>query len=237
MNNRICVTHVERSFGTGEHIVHVLRGIDLIVESGQIVALYGPSGSGKTTLLNLIGALDMPDRGEISVGAQDIVHMSAWKRAEFRRTQIGFIFQRDTLVPSYTALENIDLALRLRGLGHFDRQRRAASALAAVGLSAWANHLPDELSGGQRQRVAIARALALQPAVILADEPTGGLDTRTTQHILVLLRGFAAQYQTSFVIVSHDPLVMDFAHRAHDLDNGQLSPRPLAARETEYASH
>src|SRR5579871_6329096 len=172
---------VERTFGSGDTAVRVLRGLDLAVPSGTLVALYGPSGSGKTTLLNLIGALDTPTKGAITVLGKDIVRMNDGARANFRRKEIGFVFQSYALLPTYTALENIDLALRLPRLSYGERQRRAKAALEAVGLSAWSSHVPDELSGGQRQRIAIARALALRPKLMLADEPTGGLDTRTTR--------------------------------------------------------
>jgi putative ABC transport system ATP-binding protein len=224
-SNSIRVVDVERSFGEGTRMVSVLRGVDLEVPSGQLVALYGPSGSGKTTLLNLIGGLDYPNQGEIYVGGQDIVHIAASARARLRRTKIGFIFQNDSLMPTYTVLENVDLALRLPHLGFFERRRRAKTALAAVGLSAWIDHLPEELSGGQRQRVAIARALALRPAVTLADEPTSGLDTRTARRILALFRGIAQQRGTTFLIVSHDPLVADFVDTAYNLEDGRLHVR------------
>src|SRR5215467_10199299 len=166
---------VERTFGQGDTAARVLRGVDLEVEAGTLVALYGPSGSGKTTLLNLIGALDLPTAGSINVLGKDIIRMSDRARANLRRNEIGFVFQSYALLPTYTALENIDLALRLPRLGYRERQRRAKTALEVVGLSAWSSHVPDELSGGQRQRVAIARALALRPKLMLADEPTGGL--------------------------------------------------------------
>ena len=216
---------VQRSFGSGESAVHVLRGIDLTVEEGKLVALYGPSGSGKTTLLNLIGALDRPTAGSIRVLEKDIVKMSDGARAALRRTQLGFVFQSYALLPTYTALENIDLALRLLNLGLRERQQRAKAALEAMGLSAWAGHVPDELSGGQRQRIAIARALALRPKLMLADEPTGGLDTRTTRRVLTLLRGIAHSQGTTFLIVSHDPLVAEHVDIAYDLHDGRLIPR------------
>jgi putative ABC transport system ATP-binding protein len=216
---------VRRSFGSGNRMLHVLRGVNLKVVKGQLVGLYGPSGSGKTTLLNLIGALDMPNNGRIFVDGKDVTRMSDNARARLRRTHIGFIFQNYTLVPTYTALENIDLTLRLSGMGYFERRRRSKSALEAVGLSAWADHMPDELSGGQRQRVAIARALAARPALILADEPTSGLDTRTSRRIMTLFHEIARDQGTAFVIVSHDPVVVDFVDRAYDLDHGIIKPR------------
>ena len=185
---RVLVRDVERSFGSGETLVRVLRGINLVAAAGERIALYGPSGSGKTTLLNLIGALDEPNAGSIEIDGQDIGRLRERQRAKLRRKQIGFIFQSYTLLPTYSAYENVELALRLPGLGFFERRKRATAALTAVGLSAWSSHVPDELSGGQRQRVAIARALALQPALILADEPTSGLDPIVQQEFYELLR-------------------------------------------------
>ncbi len=215
---------VERTFGNGENAVRVLRGVDLTVNGGELVALYGPSGSGKTTLLNLIGALDRPTAGSISIGGKDILRMGDGARAKVRRTQIGFIFQTDVLIPTYTAFENIDLALRLPRLGLRERRKRARAALEAVGLSAWAGHVPDELSGGQRQRVSIARALALRPSLVLADEPTSSLDTRMARRILALFRGIARAQGTTFVIVSHDPIIAEEVDTAYDLLDGQLVP-------------
>lgn len=219
------VQDVERTFGSGDNETRVLRGLDLCASKGERIALYGPSGSGKTTLLNLIGALDRPDEGSIEVLGKDIVKMGERQRAKLRRKHIGFIFQSFTLIPTYTALENIDIALRLPGLYFWERRKRAKAALEMVGLSAWASHVPDELSGGQRQRVAIARALALLPALILADEPTSGLDTRTARQILTLFRSFAETRGTTFLIVSHDPMVVEFVDKAYDLVEGRLMPR------------
>ncbi|MEP7284616.1 MAG: ABC transporter ATP-binding protein [Chloroflexota bacterium] len=218
---------VSRTYGSGETAVPVLRGLDLTVEEGTLVALYGPSGSGKTTLLNLIGALDLPTEGTVKVLGQDIVHLSESARTKLRRTELGFVFQSYALLPTYSALENIDLALRLLSLGYRERQQRAKSALDAVGLGAWSSHMPDELSGGQRQRVAIARALAARPRLMLADEPTGGLDTRTTRRVLALFRGVAQGQGTTFVIVSHDPLVAEHVDLAYDLHDGKLIPRAI----------
>jgi putative ABC transport system ATP-binding protein len=229
MKDELCVQTrgVERSFGD----LHVLNGVDLDVHVGELVGLYGPSGSGKTTLLNLIGALDRPDAGQIEVMGQDIVRMKDGKRARLRRKQIGFIFQSSTLLPTYSALENIDLVLRLPRLGFFERRRRAKAALAAVGLSAWASHMPEELSGGQQQRIAIARALALQSHLILADEPTSGVDMATTRRILSLFRGIAASEDTTFLIVSHDPLVVEFVDTVYDLQDGKVIKRSTAIVE------
>jgi putative ABC transport system ATP-binding protein len=225
--------NVKRSFGSGNRRADVLRGIDLEVEAGTLTALYGPSGSGKTTLLNLIGALDLPTEGTIEVLNQEITKMRDGRRANLRRKHMGFIFQNYTLLPTYTAAENIDLALRLPGLQIFERRRRVKNALEAVGLTAWSDHLPGQLSGGQRQRVAIARALALRPALILADEPTSGLDTRTSRRILSLFQGVARAQGTAFLIVSHDPVVVNFVDDAYDLHDGRLEARSVSKQETE----
>ena len=224
-NVTVQVEGVERRFGEGDRAVRVLRGVDLTVHAGELIALYGPSGSGKTTLLNLIGALDRPNAGGVEVFGKNIVKMRDRGRAKMRRKQIAFIFQNYTLLPTYSALENIDLALRLPGLGFFERRKRAKSALEAVGLSAWSDHVPDELSGGQRQRVAIARALALHAQLVLADEPTSGLDTRTARRIMALFRGIAEAQDTTFLIVSHDPMITEFVDQAYDLLDGRLISR------------
>ncbi len=215
------VREVTRSFGP----VRVLQGIDLDVRPGELVALFGPSGSGKTTLLNLIGALDYPSAGHIEVLGDDLLRLGAGKRARLRRFRIGFVFQSSTLLPTYTAKENVDLALRLLGLGVFERARRVKGALRAVGLSAWADHVPDELSGGQRQRVSIARALAPNPRLILADEPMSGLDSNNARRMMSLFRGIAAAQDTTFLIVSHDPMVVEFVDHAYDLVDGKLVTR------------
>ena len=227
------INHLERTYGEGEKAARVLRGLDLNVEPGKLIALYGPSGSGKTTLLNLIGALDFPTAGTIKLKGKDITKMSEGARAKLRRTQIGFIFQSYALIPTYTALENIDIALRLPRLGARERRKRAMGALEAVGLSAWADHVPDELSGGQRQRVAIARALALRPSLMLADEPTGGLDTRTARRTLSMFKGIARTQGTTFLIVSHDPLVAEHVDVAYDLHEGVLVPHHVTQIEAK----
>ncbi|MHB8629264.1 MAG: ABC transporter ATP-binding protein [Aggregatilineales bacterium] len=218
-----CV-RVERAYGAGETAVRVLCGLDLEIEQGALVALYGPSGSGKTTLLNLVGALDTATAGTVRIMGRDIAHMTERERTRLRRQEIGFVFQSYALLPTYTASENIDLALWLPNLPRRDRQMRTDAALQAVGLSAWADHMPDELSGGQRQRVAIARAIALRPRLVLADEPTAGIDTRTTKRILALFKEIARTQGTTFVIVSHDPLVAEHVNRAYDLQDGLLIP-------------
>lgn len=236
MSADLCIRtrNIQRNFGS----LQVLKGIDLDVHVGEIVALYGPSGSGKTTLLNVIGALDQPQGGSAEVLGQDILAMNDDQRARLRRNQIGFIFQSATLLPTYTALENLDLALRLPGLGYRQRKQRAEAALQAVGLTAWADHLPEELSGGQRQRVAIARALALRARLVLADEPTSGLDTATTARILALLRAIAAAEDTTFLLVTHDQMLAEYADTVYDLMDGKITTRAhsLPMENPEHAT-
>lgn len=229
----IRVEQVHRSFGQGETTTHVLRGLDVTVHKGELVALYGPSGSGKTTLLNLIGALDRPNSGLIEVDGKNIVKMGDSARARFRRSQIGFIFQNATLLPTYTAYENIDLVLRLPGLGFFERRKRTQETLKQMGLSAWSSHVPSELSGGQQQRIAIARALALRPAMILADEPTSGLDTRMARGVMTLFREIAHTRGTTFLIVSHDPMITDYVDTAYDLNDGRVTARQKVVRREQ----
>ena len=228
--------NIVRSFGNGNQELRVLRGLDVTVTAGQMVALYGPSGSGKTTLLNILGALDRPNDGKVEILGDDILKMGEGRRSKLRRKNIGFIFQAYSLMPTYTATENIDLGLRLPGFHLFERRRRTKTALEAVGLSAWASHLPHELSGGQRQRVAIARALALRPAVILADEPTSGLDTRTARRVLGLFRGIAEAQGTAFLIVSHDQLISEFVDVTYDLHEGKLQHRVQQPKTIEGTS-
>jgi ABC-type lipoprotein export system ATPase subunit len=225
----IQVRGVERHYGN----LQVLRGVDLDAHTGELVALFGPSGSGKTTLVNLIGALDYPDAGQITVLGKDIIHMSEGRRARLRREEIGFIFQSVSLLPTYSALENIDLALRLPKLGFFERRRRARAALEAVGLSEWAGHMPEELSGGQRQRIAIARALALQTRLVLADEPSSGIDIASMRRILALFRGIADAEGTTFLIVSHDPMMAEFVDTVYDLTDG-IAIRRVTTEERNH---
>jgi ABC-type lipoprotein export system ATPase subunit len=224
---------IERSFTTGGRTLEVLRGLDIEVQAGEMMALYGPSGSGKTTLLNIIGALDTPNAGTVQVMDKEVSRLGEGRRSRVRRRHIGYIFQTYSLLQTYTSAENVDLALRLPGMGYFERKRRVRSALDAVGLSAWADHMPSQLSGGQRQRVAIARALALRPAIVLADEPTSGLDSRTSRRVLALFQGIARAQGTAFVIVSHDPVVADFVDRAFNLEAGLLVARTTTSVYTD----
>jgi ABC-type lipoprotein export system ATPase subunit/bifunctional DNA-binding transcriptional regulator/antitoxin component of YhaV-PrlF toxin-antitoxin module len=218
----ITVAGVTRVFGTGARAVHALRGVDLAVERGAFVALMGPSGSGKTTLLNIIGGLDRPTSGSVIVAGRRVDQMRADELASLRR-QIGFVFQSFALLPTASAFENVEMALRLAG--RTPRQRwnaRVRRVLAAVGLTDWADHRPYELSGGQQQRVALARALVTYPQIILADEPTGDLDSRTGRRVLTMLRTLCEQEGVTLIMATHDPAVTEFATTIYHLRDGLI---------------
>ena len=218
----IQVADVWRTYGEGDQAVHALRGISLLVENGRFVALRGRSGSGKTTLLNCIGGLDVPTQGSILLDGTPLQQLTEAERAALRRQRLGFVFQSFALLASYTAAENIDLMLRLAGFPQKQRPARVNEVLTLVGLARWADHFPHELSGGQQQRVAIARALAPRPSLLLADEPTGELDSKTGQSILALLRHIADAQQTTIVLATHDLAVDAFADTVYYLQDGQV---------------
>ena len=218
--NLVRVEGVTRVYQVGAQEVHALRGVDLSVERGQLVALQGRSGSGKTTLLNIIGGLDRPTGGQVYFDGQQLTGMSGRALTQLRRHRIGFIFQSFALLPTYSALENIELLLRIAGVGRRERDRRARDSLRLVGLAPWIDHRPDELSGGQQQRVAIARALAGRPALILADEPTGELDSVTGQQILELFRRVVDHEGTTVLMATHDLTVDLFADQVVHLQDG-----------------
>ena len=207
--------------------VEALRGVNLVVEAGEFVALVGPSGSGKSTLLHLMGAMDTPTRGEVHLHGHNLAHTSDAERTRLRCREVGFVFQAFNLLPTLSALENVEIALRLAGISRRERRARATELLERTGLGERVDHLPRQLSGGERQRVAIARALANQPALLLADEPTGNLDSATGQAIADLLRQFNAEGQT-IVLVTHDPEVAAQAGRVMRLRDGKLAARPPA---------
>jgi ABC-type lipoprotein export system ATPase subunit len=213
---------VTRVYHVGSREVHALQGVSLEVDQGQFVALRGRSGSGKTTLLNCIGGLDRPTTGHIWLEGQDVVRMSEARRVRLRRQRIGFVFQSFALLPTYSAWENVDLMLRLAGVRRGERRRRVAQVLGLVGLQKWADHRPFELSGGQQQRLAIARALSTRPALILADEPTGELDSATGQQILGLLRRVVDHEGTTVLMATHDLTVDLFADQVYHLQDGYV---------------
>jgi putative ABC transport system ATP-binding protein len=215
------VYKVGGSGGTNRE-VQALRGVSLSIEEGCLTALKGRSGSGKTTLMNCIGGLDAPTSGVVRVFGSEIARMKDRELTHWRREQVGFIFQSFGLLPTLSAYENVELALRLAGQGYRERRQRTLHLLDLVGLTKWRDHRPYELSGGQQQRVGIARALANQPRLILADEPTGELDSVTAREILALFARLSHDGQMTILIASHDPQVDGFADHVHRLQDGQL---------------
>jgi len=203
-------------------VVPALRGIDLKVYEGEFVAIIGPSGSGKTTLLNMLGLLDRPTGGKIFIDGLDVSNLRDNQLSEIRLRKIGFIFQYYNLMPILTALENVELPMVLAGVSRKKRIKQAKDLLKAVGLEKFVHHKPTEMSGGQQQRVAIARALANNPSIVLADEPTGNLDTKTSEEIIQLLRKINKEKGTTFVVVTHDPEVADNADRIFQIRDGLL---------------
>ena len=212
---------IERRFQLGDTTVHALAGLDLSISAGEYVAVMGPSGSGKSTLLNLLGLLDRPNAGSYRLEGRDVTTLSADEQAQVRSTRIGFVFQSFHLVPRLTAAENIALPMMLAGIARGERDRRVTEALKNFGLDRRADHKPDQLSGGQRQRVAIARATIMQPALILADEPTGNLDRHTGEEVVNLLEALNASGVT-LVVVTHDPQMGERARRQLVMEDGRL---------------
>jgi ABC-type lipoprotein export system ATPase subunit len=215
------VDNVSRIYHVGSTAVNAVRELSLEVPSGVFASLKGRSGSGKTTLLNMIGGLDRPTHGEIYLYGKPITHMSADELTEIRRHKIGFVFQSFAIMPNFSAIENVELMLRIAGVQR-NRRDRAMRCLEIVGLRAWAHHRPWELSGGQQQRVAIARALATHPSLILADEPTGELDSATGRQILALFRYIVEKEKITIVMATHDPVIEEYAHIIYELSDGQV---------------
>jgi len=219
----IAVKGVARTFGTGATEVNALKDITFSVLPGEMVALVGRSGSGKTTLLNIVGGLDLPDAGHVFVGGTDVGGLSEGDREVLRRDTVAYIFQGFGLVPELSATENVGLPLRLRKLPAADRERRVALLLDLVGLGGHGDHRPDEMSGGQMQRVAIARALAGSPRLLIADEPTGQLDTETGLAVMALIRGVVEAEGMTAIISTHDPVMIALADRAIHIEDGRLN--------------
>jgi len=209
----IALRRVAKTYGSGAAAVHALRGVDLRIDAGEFVAVMGPSGSGKSTCMNIIGCLDVPSTGEYRFDGADVGTLSRRQRALLRRNFLGFVFQGYNLLNRTSALENVELPLLYRGLRPRERRPRALRALATVGLDAWASHTPGELSGGQQQRVAIARAIVTEPTVILADEPTGNLDTARSREIMDLLATLNRERRITIVMVTHEPDMAAYARR------------------------
>ena len=212
-----------RTYQTGIHQeVHALRGVNLSVDKGSYLALKGRSGSGKTTLLNCIGGLDKPTRGSVRVFDIELKDLDDKELTDFYRKNVGFIFQAFGLTPIYSALENVEIVLQIAGIGYKSRRQRAEHCLERVGLTDWMHHRVHELSGGQLQRVAIARALANQPRLILADEPTGKLDTSTAREIFSLFREIVEQEGVTILMAAHDPLVDEYVDKVLQLSDGLI---------------
>ncbi len=218
----VSVRGLTRTYDTNGVPVPALRGIDLDVEKGEFTALMGPSGSGKTTLLNVIGGLDAPTSGSVRVDGRDLGAMRGDELAELRLERIGFVFQAYNLIPVLTAWENAEFVLLMRGVPTGERRRRVSGVLAEVGLETMAHRRPNELSGGQQQRVAVARAIVADPALVLADEPTANLDSRTGLDLVALMRRLNEEHGVTFLFATHDPKVLDNARRVVELQDGRI---------------
>jgi putative ABC transport system ATP-binding protein len=213
---------VTRTFGSGSAATHALRGVTFTVARGQLVALRGRSGSGKTTLLNIIGGLDSPDGGRVRVGGRDVTAMSERERMKLRRTSVAFIFQSFGLIPILSAAENVGIPLRIAAMAPRAREERVRLMLDIVGLADHVRQRPGELSGGQQQRVAIARALAGSPELLIADEPTGQLDSETGNQIMRLLRTVVRSEGVTALVATHDPMLIDLADTVLMLEDGKI---------------
>jgi len=216
------VRDIERTYRKGSLEVRAVRGVSLTIESGEFIALEGPSGSGKTTLLQLLGALDRPTSGEVLFEGRDLGRLKDGELAELRLRAFGFVFQQFNLIPTLTALQNVEAKLAPTGVAGEDLTRRSLGLLSEVGLAERAQHLPGQMSGGEQQRVAIARALVVEPRVILADEPTGNLDTATGSEIITLLEGLAAQRGATVIVATHDHELAARAPRRLQMRDGAL---------------
>ena len=218
----VSVRDLTRQYKQGDHIVHALRGVDLDIEPGEFTVLMGPSGSGKTTLLNLIGALDLPTAGTVNIDGNNLADLKAGKRSDLRLQRLGFVFQSYNLIPVLTAYENADFVLMLRGVPAAERKQRVMETFKAVGLDGLENRRPNELSGGQQQRVAVARAIVGQPALVLADEPTANLDSKTSGTLIDLMKQLNEEQGVTFLFATHDPSVMAAAKRVIRLVDGKI---------------
>jgi len=234
----IRVVDLKRSYALGDVTVHALRGVTLDLDKGSMVAIVGASGSGKSTLMNILGLLDRPTNGQYFLEGRDVSGMDRDERAELRNRKIGFVFQNFSLLPRTTALENIELPLLYngRGLRAPQRHQKALELLTAVGLGDRAHHTPNQLSGGQQQRVAIARALVNDPELILADEPTGNLDSRTSVEIMEILQRLNRERQITVLLITHEPDIAGYATRVITVRDGKVkSDEPVRERREAAA--
>jgi putative ABC transport system ATP-binding protein len=226
VTDMVAVDGVTRTYGSGRAASHALRGVTFSIAPGQLVALRGRSGSGKTTLLNIVGGLDRADSGTVRVAGRDVTAMSDAERMKLRRTQVAYIFQSFGLIPILSAAENVGVPLRIAGMAPKKREERVKLMLDIVGLGDHAKQRPGELSGGQQQRVAIARALAGSPELLLADEPTGQLDSETGKQIMRLLRTVVQSEGVTALVATHDPNLIDIANSVLVLEDGQIAETP-----------
>lgn len=228
----IYLEDVSKAYKVGKEDIYVLNNVNVRIEKGEFIAIMGPSGSGKSTLMNIIGCLDQATSGTYLFDGEDISNVEDTKLSHLRNSSIGFVFQQFQLLPRLTALRNVELPLIYAGIGKKERQLRATHALEKVGLGDRMNHLPNELSGGQKQRVAIARAIVNQPQLILADEPTGALDTKTSITIMELFKELN-QEGTTIVVVTHEPEIAEYANRTILVRDGEIVSAPFIARGQE----
>jgi putative ABC transport system ATP-binding protein len=217
------VKEVKKTYNQGKVAVQALKGVSLDIEEGGFVALAGPSGSGKTTLLNIIGGLDLPDSGHVTVDKSSFSKMSQSELAELRLRKIGFIFQAYNLVPVLSALENVEFVMLLQGIEKNERKQRAKAILDDVGLQGKYDRRPAELSGGQQQRVAVARAIVANPSIVLADEPTANLDSKTGKGLLEIMKEMNEKKKVTFIFSTHDEMVMDYARRLVHIKDGEIT--------------
>ena len=215
---------LKKYYRMGKEMVHALDGVDLRVDKGEFISILGPSGSGKTTLLNMIGCLDRPTEGQILLGGKDVTRFSRGKLTEIRSQKIGFVFQEFDLIPTLTALENVMLPLKYQGVSRNERRKRAGEALEKVGLEKRLRHRPAQLSGGEQQRVAVARALVTHPEIILADEPTGELDSHTGEQLIARLRKLNQETDQTFIFVTHDSVLAEATDRQIRMTDGKIIP-------------
>src|SRR2546423_14462340 len=229
-NSLIQVRGLAKTYRRGGEEIHVLQSLNLDVDKGDFVAFMGPSGSGKTTLLNLLGGLDVPTHGSITVAGDEITHMSGSKLTAWRARHVGFVFQMYNLIPVLTAFQNVELPLLLTGLSKAERRRHVETALGVVGLADRMHHYPRQLSGGQEQRVGIARAIVADPTFLLCDEPTGDLDRKSADEVLDLLGRLAGEHGKTILMVTHDPLAAERARVVLHLEKGVLVDTVTAGR-------
>jgi lipoprotein-releasing system ATP-binding protein len=222
MSNVLLAEQICKSYRDGQQVTEVLHGVNLCINRGDMLAIVGSSGSGKSTLLHILGTLDKPDSGTLNMLGKNVASLSSAQKARLRNEQLGFIYQFHHLLMDFTALENVAMPLLIRGLSAATAQQRAAAMLQRVGLTHRVSHRPAELSGGERQRVAIARALVAEPALVLADEPTGNLDQHTAEQIYQLLRSLNQELGTSFIVVTHDLALASRLDRHLHMRDGHL---------------